>query len=187
MTFKAFGGNQTDDTTLPWTEEYVSTNPDAIGTIHDVKTLRTTDKGLMISTSVSKAFIYKSHGAYDHVIEFVNAWSGTKTSSPLLQVELTATRPFINIGVDDVRKGIWGEKRDSSWRQAYATVNDNPHHTTNPLPLPSSPGVVCQSEDTAHTSRDAAAMVMQTSQDLPLEESARGVNGSKGRNTRKGG
>ena len=187
MTFKAFGGNQTDDTTLPWTEEYVSANPDAIGTIHDVKTLRTTDKGMMISTSVSKAFIYKSHGAYDHVIEFVNAWSGTKTPSPLLQVEMTATRPFINIGVDDTRMGMWGEKKDSSWRQAYATVNDNPQYSTNPLPLPPSPGVVCLSDDSAHTKQDASAMVIQTSQDLPLEAPARAVNGVKGRNTRKGG
>ena len=187
MTFKPFGGNQTDDTSLPWTEEYISTNVDAIGTIHDVRTLRTTDKGLMISTSASKAFIYKSHGAYDHVIEFVNAWSGKKAPSPLLQVELTSTRPFINLGVDDVRMGIWGEKKDSSWRQAYATVNDNPTYTTNPLPLPPSPGVVCPSEDSTHTWKDATAIPMQTSQELPLEEAARQVNGSKGRNTRRGG
>lgn len=183
MAFKAFSGNQTDDTTLPWTEEYVSTNPGAIGTIHDVKVLRTTDKGLMISTGVSKAFIYKSHAAYDHVIEFVTAWSGTKTPSPLLQVELTANRPYVVLGVDDTRKGIWGDKKESSWRQAYATVSDNPAYGTNPLPLPPSPGVSVPSEDSAHTLQDASRLQMQTSQDLPLEEPARRVNGSKGRNT----
>lgn len=187
MGFKAFSGSQTDDTGLPWTEEYVSINPDMVGTIHDVKTLRQTDKGLMIATNVSKAFIYKSHVAYDHVIEFVTAWSGKKTPSPLLQVELTANRPYVVLGVDDCRQGIWGDSKDKSWRQAYATVNDNPTYATNPLPLPPSPGDSVPSDDSARTSQDAAAMVMQTSQDLPLEEPARQVNGSKGRKTHQGG
>lgn len=187
MAFKAFSDNQTDDTALPWTEEYVSMNPDAIGTVHDVKTIRLTAKGLMVTTAISKAFIYKSHVAYGHVTEFVTAWAGKKTASPLLQVELIAARPYIILGVDDIRQGMWGEdKQNTSWRQAYATVQDNPAYV-NPLPLPS-PGVsVPSDDDSAHALQDAAAMVMQTSQDLPLEAPARAVNGSKGRNTRKGG
>lgn len=187
MAFKAFSGNQTDDTALPWTEKYVSMNPDAIGTVHDVKTIRLTSKGLMVTTNISKAFIYKSHVAYDHVTEFVTAWAGKRTPSPLLQVELIAARPYIILGVDDVRQGIWGvDKQHESWRQAYATVGDNPAYATNPLPLPS-PGVSVPSDDSARTLQDSTAMVMQTSQDLPLEASARASNGSKGRNTRKGG
>lgn len=187
MAFKAFSGNQTDDTALPWTEEYVSMNPDAIGTVHDVRTVRLTSKGLMVTTGISKAFIYKSHVAYDHVTEFVTAWAGKKTPSPLLQVELIAVRPYIILGVDDVRQGMWGEdKQQESWRQAYATVKDNPAYAINPLPLPS-PGVSVSSEDSAHTSQDAAGMVMQTSQDLPLEEPVRQVNGSKGRKPHRGG
>lgn len=187
MAFKAFGDSQTDDRGLPWTEEYVSRNADAIGTVHDVKTIRLTSKGMMVTTAISKAFVYKSHVAYDHVTEFVTAWAGKKTPSPLLQVELTAARPYIILGVDDVRQGMWGEdKPQESWRQAYATVKDNPAYASNPLPLPS-PGVSVPSDDSAHASQDAAAMVMQTSQDLPLEAPARGVNGSKGRNTHKRG
>lgn len=187
MGFKAFTSNQTDDTALPWTEEYVSMNPDAIGTVHDVMTIRLTEKGMMIATSVSKAFIYKSHAAYDHVAEFVAAWSGKRMASPLLQVELTANRPYVVLGVDDIRHGVWGDSKDKSWRQAYATVSDNPAHATNPLPLPKSPGVSVLSDDSVPTQQDATAMVLQTSQEMPLEEAARRVNGAKGRNTRKGG
>ena len=186
MAFRQFQtGSHGDDTSLPWTEEYLKTNPQDIKSVHDVVTVRLTTKGMMISTSVSKSFIYKSHVSYNHMIEFLDAWSGKKMSSPLLQVQLISIRPFINLGTDDIRQGVWSPKSDESWRQAYATTRDNPMSPSNPLPLPKSSGVSVLSDDSAQEIVDCQDIKLQTSQDLPLEEAASGVNGHKGRNTRK--
>lgn len=187
MTFKAFSHHASDDTAIMWTEEMIARDPSQIGCQHDVVMLRTTDKGLMVVTSMSKAFIYKSHHAYNHVIEFVTAWSGKMMKSPLLMVEITSSRPFIILGIDDSRSGVWGKQQGTTWRQAYATVNDNPSSPPNPFPLPASPGDSVLSEDSAGIMQDTSALQMQTSQDLPLEAPARLVNGAKGRKTRQGG
>lgn len=176
-----------DDTSLPWTEEYLKTNPHDIQSIHDVMTVRLTAKGMMISTRVSKSFIYKSHVSYNHMIEFLDAWSGKKMSSPLLQVQLISVRPFINLGTDDIRQGVWSPKSEESWRQAYATTKDNPMSPPNPLPLPKSSGVSVLSDDSAQGIADCQDIKLQTSQDLPLEEATSAVNGRKGRNTRRKG
>lgn len=188
MAFKAFQTDRhNDDTTLPWSEQYINDNPDCIGSAYDVRTIRLTQKGMMIATDVSKAFIYKSHQTYNHVVEFVEGWAGKKTASPLLQVQMTTHRPFIILGVDDVRSGMWSAKSEDSWRQAYATVSDNPTVNTNPLPLPPAPsGDSVLSDDSNPHLSDARSIPIVKSQDLPLEEPARRVNGVKGRNTRKG-
>lgn len=187
MAFKAFQiAMHSDDTALPWTEEYISTNPDCIGNAYDVKSVRLTQKGMMIATDVAKAFIYKSHQTYSHVTEFLDGWGGKKIPSPLLQVKLTTSRPFVILGVDDARNGIWSPRDGDSWRQAYATVSDNPSATSNPLPLPPSSGSHVPSNAPAgEIEVPAVATPTQTSQDLPLEEPGRHLNGAKGRNTRQ--
>lgn len=188
MAFKAFDDSKNDDdNSLPWTEEYVKTNPNDIGEVYDVMTVRLTQKGMMIATGVSKAFIYKSQKTYDHVVEFVEAWSGKKTPSPILQAKLTTSRPFVLLGVDDVRSGMWSVRTNDSWRQGYATPADNPSVTTNPLPLPTGCGDSVLSDDSAQDVGDAMGLVTQTSQDLPLEKPGSLVNGVKGRNTRRRG
>lgn len=186
MAFKAFQtGSQSDDLTLPWTEEYISQDNSRIGMVIDVISVRLTEKGMMVTTSVSKAFVYKSNAIYSHLLEFLEAWSGRKEKSPLLQVKLTASRPFIEVGVDDIRFGIWGSKTDNNWRQAYATTSDNQSVTTNPLPMPSRPSVSVPSDDSASACmpEEPTEYLPQTSQDLGLAAPARASNGVKGRNT----
>lgn len=186
MAFKAFNtDSQTDDMTLPWAEEYIKMHDNAVGQAFDIITIRLTEKGMMFATPVCKAFVYKSHVSYQHVMQFLDAWSGKLQESPVLQVQLTSFRPFVSLGVDDVRFGIWGSKSNDTWRQGYATGKDNPAYADNPLPLPrSGVSVLSDSNAQAPVPTDASGYPIQTSQEMPLEEPRTASNGVKGRNSR---
>lgn len=187
MAFKAFQTNDNDEQSLPWTQDYVEKHPTEVGQHVDVRSIKLSDKGMVITTSVARGFLYKSSLTYNHVKEFVEAWSGKRLKSPILQIELTSIRPFMTLGVDDERHGVWSSTTDNSWTQAYWTTHDNPTTSNNPLPMPTSPSdSVPTDDDNTHVPVESAKpLVMQTSQDLPLEEPAGSVNNVKGRNTRR--
>lgn len=182
MAFKSFDTNQTgDNQSLPWFEEYVKSDSSIIGQTVDVSSIRLTQKGMMIITRLARGFIYKSHVSHDHVLEFIKAWSGRKEKSPILQVLVTDMRPYINLGVEDTRHGIWSVGDRDSWSQAYATVDDNPltSPSVNPFPLPSPDTSVLSDSLTEE------GIVSQTSQERPLEASGNRLNGVKRTKTSK--
>lgn len=183
MAFRHFPSNTDGDNhSLPWFEEIVKSDNQTVGKTIDVKSVRLTVKGMMILTDIAKGFIYQSHPAYPHVLEFIKAWSGKKDKSPILQVQVTDIRPFISLGVDDERFGVWSVENNQSWSQAYNTVSDNPINqpSVNPFPLPS-PGVSGLSD-----SLKDDGILMQTSQDMPLEASGSRLNSTKRTKTSKG-
>lgn len=191
MTFRQFDNVDNDERSLPWTQDYVEKHPQCIGDVLDVTSMKLTDKGVVITTPVTKGFIYKSNVTYSHVVEFVEAWSGKKMKSPLLQLQLTEIRPFMTLGIDDERFAYWSTKTNNSWTQSYATTKDNPTLSKNPLPLPTSdddtttpPSVSVPTVDnTTHApTQSAADFLPQTSQEMPLEASGSPLNGAKGRN-----
>lgn len=187
MTFKPFDTDNNDEQSLPWTQEYVGQQPERIGNTLDVTSIKLSDKGMVITTSVTRGFLYKSSTTYKHVLEFVEAWSGKKLKSQILQIQLTNIRPFMVLGVDDERHGYWSPNKDNTWTQCYATAKDNSTLSTNPLPLPPPPSNRVPTDDTstpAHT-EDASAYLPQTSQDLPLEAPGSRLNSVKGRNSNR--
>lgn len=185
MTFKSFDTNNNDEQSLPWTQEYVDQHPQHVGQTLDVTSVKLSDKGMVITTPVTRGFLYKSSVTYSHVLEFVEAWSGKKLKSPLLQIQLTGIRPFMVLGVDDDRHGVWSVNTNNTWTQGYATTKDNPTLSTNPLPLPTPPSVSVPTDviNTHTPVQDASAYLPQTSQEMPLEASASSLNSVKGRNT----
>lgn len=187
MTFKSFDNNDNDTQSLPWTQDYVEKYPQHVGDTLDIISIKLSDKGMVLTTSVTRGFIYKSNTTYNHVIEFAKAWSDKKLKSPLLQLQLTNIRPFMVLGVDDERFGYWSTQPDNTWRQCYATAKDNPTTLTNPLPLPTPPSDSVPTDDiNTHTpTQSDNELLPQTSQDLPLEASGSRLNGVKGRNTRR--
>lgn len=187
MTFKAFDNSVNDEQSLPWTQEYVERHPQCVGDTLDIVSIKLSDKGMILTTSVTRGFIYKSNITYNHVIEFVKAWTDKKLKSPILQLQLTNIRPFVVLGVDDERFGYWSTQSNDIWRQCYATAKDNITLSTNPFPLPTPPSVSVLTDDiNTHTPvRQATDLLPQTSQDLPLEASASPLNGAKGRNSRR--
>lgn len=187
MTFKPFDVANSDEQTLPWTQDYVEKYPQHVGGTLDVTSIKLSDKGLVVITSVTRGFIYKSNIMYDHVVEFVEAWSGRKLKSPILQIQLTNIRPFMVLGVDDERHGYWSVKSNNTWTQCYATAKDNTTLSANPLPLPTPPSDSVPTDDinTHAPVQQANDFLPQTSQDLPLTASASSPNGVKGRNSRR--
>lgn len=192
MTFRQFDSDNNDEQSLPWTQEYVEKNKNCVGDTLDITSIKLSDKGVVITTPVTKGFIYKSNMTYSHVVEFVEAWSGRKLKSPLLQLRLTDIRPFMVLGIDDERFGYWSTKTNNTWTQSYATTKDNPTTTTNPLPLPTghvnttsppSDSVLTDDINTHAPTQSATDLLPQTSQEMPLEASGSRLNGAKGRNT----
>lgn len=187
MTFKSFDIDNNDEQSLPWTQDYVENNSHRVGDTLDVTTIKLSNKGMVIITSVTKGFVYKSNKTYDHLLEFVEGWSGRKLKSPILQIKLTNIRPFMTLGVDDERYGYWSLPTNNTWTQCYATAKDNPTLSTNPLPLPTPPSNSVPTDDinTHAPVQSTNDFLLQTSQDLPLEASASRPNSVKGRNTRR--
>ena len=184
MAFKSFpSDSQGDNQSLPWFEEFVKADSQSIGKTIDVKSVRLTPKGMMILTNQAKGFIYQSHPAYRHVLEFIKAWSGKRQPSPILQVMVIGIRPFINLGVDEERHGVWSVETEGQWNQAYHTTSDNPdiQASVNPFPMPSSGDRVLSdtlSED---------GIIMRTSQEMPLTAPGSPLNSVKRTKTSKGG
>lgn len=185
MTFKPFQTNDNNEQSLPWTQDYVQQHPTSVGQTLDITSIKLSDKGMVIMTSVTRGFIYKSNQTYSHVKEFVDAWSGRKLKSPLLQLQLTNIRPFMVLGVDDSRYGVWSTNTNNSWTQGYWSTHDNPMLSSNPLPLPTPPSVSVPTDDIdTHTHlQDTTGLTPQTSQEMPLEAPTSPLNGAKGRNT----
>lgn len=189
MAFKSFPSNTDgDNQSLPWFEEFVKSDNQTVGKTIDVRSVRLTPKGMMILTSQAKGFIYQSHPAYCHVLEFVKAWSGRREESPVLQVLVTDIRPFINLGVDDERHGVWSVETNGSWCQSYSKTSDNPDikPSVNPFPLPS-PSVSGLSDRQTGKPDTLAqdGIIIQTSQEMPLEEPGRHLNHVKRTKTSK--
>ena len=188
MTFRSFPSNTDgDNQSIPWFEELVKSDSQKVGKTVDVKSIRLTPKGMMIITSQAKGFIYQSHQAYDHVLEFVRAWAGSKTASPILQVLVTDIRPFINLGIDDERHGVWSVEANGSWSQAYDKTSDNPdiQPPVNPFPLPSPSVSGLSDSQKAADSLRGDGIIMQTSQEMPLEAPASRLNSIKRTKTSK--
>lgn len=187
MSFKTFETDDSnDEQSLPWTQDYVEHNPSCVNTTHDVKAIKLSDKGMMVTTNVARGFVYKSNTTYNHVVEYVKAWSGTKKKSPILQIKLTNIRPYMVLGIDDERHGYWSTEANSRWTQAYATNSDIPQTPVNPFPMPTSPSDSVPTDDSADAPvQSANALPMQTSKEMPLEEAGRPSNGTKGRNTHR--
>lgn len=191
MSFRSFPSNTDGDNhSLPWFEELVKSDSQTVGKTIDVKSVRLTVKGMMIITNQAKGFIYQSHPAYCHVLTYVKAWSGRKEESPILQVMVTDIRPFINLGVDDERHGVWSVETNQTWCQAYSTVSDNPDIKSpiNPFPLPSpSDSGLSDSQSGERSTLAKDGIIMQTSQEMPLGGPGRQVNHVKRTKTSKQG
>lgn len=137
MPFNTLPQNYGDGNNLPWANDYLESNPKQLGTTHDVREIKPTKKGLIISTESFAAFIYKSKQMHDYLLEFCKAWVGTKQPVAVLQVQLSDTLPFVIVGIEPDRSAYWGSTEQGGYWQTYKTVHDNPNYARNPLPLPS--------------------------------------------------
>lgn len=178
MAFRAFDNSTVQTEFVPWANEYVEKNPKQVGKCWDVRSIKLTDKGMILETEDWAGWYFKSDKNYKFLLEFVGQWFLSKKPSPILQLALQKSKPYFLAGVDDERQGYWGKSNKEQFTQSYATVSDNPEVELNPLPLPPSPNSVPTEERTSAVS-ELDGITQELSPYMALGEPARSVKPSK--------
>lgn len=106
MGFKALVGVQRTSVQLPWANELIEQEPSSVGSVHDVLSIKLRPKGLIIECSKFGAWYFKSSNEYKFLIQYLEQWYESKQCNPVLQVQLTETAPYFQLGENDEQDTI---------------------------------------------------------------------------------
>lgn len=103
MGFKALAGVQRTPVQVPWANELVQSNPELVGTVYDVLSIKLKPKGMIIECSAFGGWYFKSSQEYKFLVPYLEEWYESKQLNPVMQIQLGDKPPYFTIGEDDER------------------------------------------------------------------------------------
>lgn len=131
------GDSQQED--LPWGKDWAKTKPDP-SIPHEVITIYSGDKGLLLETTEYKVFIFRRQKEYHYLLEALQVWvDGTEPIKPLICAYLN--KKSLRVGINHDGKDVTWMQQDNKFvsRRVEPSLTPEDWGRLNPFLAPRTP------------------------------------------------
>lgn len=117
MAFKAIVLDQSNsEGELPWLTDYIKQVPNCVGKTFQVRLVSFSPKGVMITTSHFKGFLFRSNPYYEFLFEAVKVWSdNNQPVAALVALVEPSLKSKFQLGIEDELESDWTKKTETTF------------------------------------------------------------------------